>query len=182
MDKQGHLKRFFIVMTTLMVFSLVIVTLWDRVPIIKNAVGAVLNPSAGKLILWNNTLGSLIVFLIIAVITTLVQKLVTDQETLKEIKKEQKKLQKEIKKYRKDPEKSMQLQKDALPKTFEMMELQMKGSFFTIIPFILLIRWFHDFYAAIGNPTFLSFFSWFWFYLVSLMVFSSILRKVFKMA
>ena len=165
-----------------MVVSLAIVTLWDQVPIIKEGVNSILNPTAGKLIYWNTTLGSLIVFFVIALFTTLVQKLVTDQETLKEIKEEQKKLQKEIKKYRQDPEKSMQLQKDALPKTFEMMELQMKGSFFTIIPFILLIRWFQDFYETIGDPTFLGFMSWFWFYLLSLIVLSSILRKIFKMA
>lgn len=176
------MNRFFIVMFGLMAVSLVIVGLWNSVPVIKSSVDSVLNPTAGKLISWNLTWGSLIVFFIIAFITTLVQKYATDQETLRELRKDQKELQKEMNEYKEDPKKMMELQKNLMPTTFKIMEISMKGSMFTIIPFILLFRWFMDFFVTLGSPKFFGFLSWFWFYLISVIVFSSILRKALKVA
>jgi uncharacterized membrane protein (DUF106 family) len=122
----------------------------------------------------------LIVFFIIALITTIVQKYATDQETLRELRKEQKELQKEMNKYKDDPKKMMEIQKSIWPTTLKIMRVSMKGSLFTIIPFLLFFRWFMDFFAAMGSPKFFGFFNWFWFYLLSILVFSSILRKTLK--
>jgi uncharacterized membrane protein (DUF106 family) len=181
MNEKG-MSKFMFVMFGLMVVSLVIVGLWESVPVIKNSVNFVLNPTIGRIINWNITWGALFVFFIIAVITTIVQKYLTDQETLKELKKEQKELQKEMNKFKDDPKKMMEFQKNLWPTTIKIMEVSMKSSLFTIIPFILLFRWFMDFFTQLGSPKFFGFFSWFWFYLLSIILFSSILRKVLKVA
>lgn len=179
MDKEG-MNRFFFIMFGLMAVSLLLVFLWNSVPIVKNSVGAVLNPTAGALINWDLVLGSLIVFFIIAFITTIVQKYATDQETLRELRKEQKELQKEMNEYKDNPKKMMEIQKSIWPTTMKIMQVSMKGSLFTIIPFLLFFRWFMDFFLELGSPKFFGFMSWFWFYLLSILVFSSILRKWLK--
>ena len=174
--KEGSFKPIIIVM----ILSLVIAGFWDSAPFLKNAVHSVLNPSLGVLLNWNLTWGMMLIVLLISVLTTLIQKYATDQETLKEMKKEQKILQEEMKKYRDHPEKLMELQKkqfEFLPKT---MKLSMRAIMYTGIPFILFFRWFWDVFTALGEPKFFGFLSWFWFYLIFVMIFSSILRKVFN--
>jgi len=177
---EGSFKPIFFVM----IASLVIAFFWDKIDFIKNSVDAVLNPSAGALLNWNMTWGMLIIVFIIGLITTIVQKYATDQKTLRELKAEQKILQEEMKKYKDHPEKLMELQKkqfEFLPKT---MKLSMRAIVFTGIPFILFFRWFMSFFTAIELATgtsvrFLGFLSWFWFYLIFTMIFSSIFRKWF---
>jgi len=176
MDKQGSFKLIFLVM----ILSILIASLWDSVPIIKDSVHAVLDPSAGLLLNWNITWGMTIIILIINLITTILQKYTTDQKTLKELKDEQKILQEEMKKYKENPSKIMELQKkqmEFLPKT---MKLTMRPIIFTGVPFVLFFRWFMDYFALTPNFKFFGFLSWFWFYLIGSIIFSSILRKVFK--
>lgn len=181
MDEKGS-TRFLLIMFGLMSFSLVILFLWNSVPALRNAVNIVLDPTAGALINWNLTIGSLIVFFIIALITTIVQKYATDQETLRELRKEQKELHKEMQVYKDDPKKMMEMQKNLWPTTMKIMQISMKGSLFTLIPFLLLFRWFMEFFVALGSPKFFGIFSWFWFYLLSILIFSSILRKWMNVA
>ena len=177
-NKEGSFKPIFFVM----VVSLVIAFYWDKIDFIKNSVHAVLNPSAGALLNWDLTFGMLIIVFVIGLVTTIIQKYATDQKTLKELKAEQKILQEEMKKYKEHPEKLMELQKkqfEFLPKT---MKLSMRAMIFTGVPFILFFRWFMDFFTAMevatGAPVrFLGFLSWFWFYLIFTIVFSSIFRK-----
>lgn len=179
MDTQGK-EGSFKPIVFIMLISLAIAGFWNSVPIIKDSVHAILDPSAGVLLNWNLTWGMLILVFIIGIITTIVQKYATDQETLRELKKEQKILQGEMKKYKDHPEKLMELQKkqfEFIPKT---MKLSMRAIVFTGVPFILFFRWFMDFFAAIGDPKFFGFLSWFWFYLIFSIIFSSIFRKVFK--
>lgn len=180
-NKEGSFKPIVFVM----IISMAIAIFWDKIPFIKNSVHSVLDPSAGALLNWNVTWGMVLIVLIISVFTTLVQKYATDQKALKELKKEQKILQEEMKKYKEHPEKMAELSKKQfafLPKTFK---LTSRAMMFTGVPFILFFRWFHDFFgvieAAAGEPIkFLGFMTWFWFYLICTMVFSTILRKVFK--
>jgi uncharacterized membrane protein (DUF106 family) len=179
MDKEG-MNRFFMIMFGLMAISLLLIFLWNSVPALKNSVGAALDPTAGALINWNLTLGSLVVFFFIALVTTIVQKYATDQETLRELRKEQKELQKDMNNYKDNPKKMMEIQKSIWPTTMKIMQVSMKGSLFTIIPFLLFFRWFMDFFVAMGSPKFFGFMNWFWFYLLSILVFSSILRKTLK--
>ncbi len=176
MNKQGS----FFPIIFVMIVSLAMAIFWDRVPFIKNAVHSVLDPSAGALLNWNLTLGMLLVVFIITLITTIIQKYATDQKALRELKKEQKILQEEMKKFRDHPEKMAELSKKQLefiPRTFK---LTSRSVLFTGIPFILFFRWFYDTFAALGQPKFFGFLSWFWFYLIFTMILSSILRKVLK--
>ncbi len=176
MNKQGSF--FPIIFVT--IISLAMAIFWDKVPFIKNAIHAALDPSAGALLNWNLTIGMLIVVLLITLITTIIQKYATDQKALKELRQEQKILQEEMKKYRDNPAKISELSKKQLefiPRTFK---LTSRSVLFTGIPFILFFRWFYDFFALLGQPKFFGFLSWFWFYLIFTMIFSSILRKVMK--
>ena len=181
-NKEGSFKPIVFVM----IVSMVIAFFWDKIPFIKDSVHAILNPSAGWLLLnLNITLGMLVIVFIISISTTLIQKYATDQEALRELKKEQKILQEEMKKYKEHPEKMAELSKKQfafIPKTFK---LTSRSIMFTGIPFILFFRWFNDFFAAMevatGAPVkFLGFFTWFWFYLIFTMIFSTILRKALK--
>lgn len=159
------------------ILSLAMAIYWDKLPFLKDAVHAVLNPSAGALLRWNLTAGMLIVVFIITLITTIIQKYATDQKALRELRAEQKLLQEEMKKFKDNPAKISELSKkqmEFIPKTFK---LTSRTILFTGIPFLLFFRWFYDFFNAIGQPNFFGFLPWFWFYLIFTMIFSSILRK-----
>jgi len=174
--KEGSFKLLFVIMLS----SLAIAGLWDKIPSIKNSVHAILNPTAGVLFDWNVTWGMIVIIFILTLITTLFQKYATDQETLREMKKEQKAMSEEMKQYKGHPEKLMEFQKKQFQYIPKMMKLTMRPMIFTGIPLILFFRWFMDVFNTMGNPKFFGFFNWFWFYLVMSIIFSSILRKVLK--
>ena len=185
MDDKGMAKAFGM-MFGLMVLVLVLASLWQSVPYIKNGVHAVLDPTIGSLLNWNLAWGMTILVFFIAAITTAVQKYATDQDALRELKKEQKELQQELKQYKDDPQKMMEMNKKNMSKNLEItgkiMSITMKGSVFTIIPFILLFRWFMDYFSAIPDFRFFGFMTWFWYYLIFVMIFSGFLRKWMKAA
>lgn len=163
-----------------MIASMVIAFWWDTIPAVKDAVHSILDPSMGVFLQWNLVFGMMIIVFLITLITTIIQKYATDQKALKELKEEQKILQKEIEKYKQNPEKMAELSKKQLefiPKTFK---LTSRSVLFTGIPFILFFRWFTDVFTAMGEPKFFGFMSWFWFYFIFTMIFSSFLRKWLK--
>lgn len=163
-----------------MLVSFGIVGLWNKFPIIKNSISAVLNPTAGNLLDFNVTLGMIVVTAIITLLLTLVQKYTTDQESLRQLRKEQKLLQEEMKLYKDNPQKMLELQKkqfEFFPRT---MDLTMSSLIYTSVPILLFFRWFSDYFAT--NPVkIFGFFSWFWAYLILSILFSMIFRKVFDM-
>ncbi|MBI2630190.1 DUF106 domain-containing protein [Candidatus Pacearchaeota archaeon] len=170
------------IMFLVMLLSLAIAFMWNSIPIIKEAVHSVLDPTAGKLLDWSKLGGMILVVLVITAISTIFQKYGTDQEELKKLKQEQKILQEEMKKYKEHPEKLLELQKkqfEFIPKT---MDLTMKPLVYTFIPFVLFFRWFSDYFSAFADYRFFGFLSWFWFYLIASIFLGSILRKVFKLA
>ena len=173
--KEGSYMPIFIVM----IISLLIATLWNSVPIIKDTVHSVLNPTAGVLLDWHITYGFLILIFIITLIMTLAQKYLTDQATMREMKAEQKKVNAEMKEFKDDPMKVLELQKKQMEFLGPMMKLSMRPMMYTGVPIILFFRWFMDTFTALGSPKFWIL-SWFWFYLISSIVISSILRKVLK--
>ncbi len=161
----------------IMIISILIASLWDRVPQIKNAVGTVLNPTAGALLNWNLNWGFLIIVFVITIIITLAQKYATDQKTLKELKKEQKEIQKQMKEFKHHPEKMMELQKKQWKLMPKQMKLSMRALAFTGVPFILFFRWFHDYFDALGDYKLWLGMSWFVFYLLFAIIIGSIIRK-----
>lgn len=176
--KEGSFKGPVIVL----LISMLIAAFWNQIGFIKNIVSAILDPTAGALLNWDVTWGMIIIIFIISAIITLFQKYATDQETLKKLKKEQKEINKKSQELKHDPEKMMAVQKEMMPLMMKTMKLSMRPIIYTGIPLILFFRWFMDYFAAIGDPRFFGIFSWFWFYLLGSIIFSSILRKVLKIA
>lgn len=174
---EGSFKPIIIVM----LISLVIASLWDRISVIKDSIHAILDPSAGALLLWDVSWGMTIIILVVTLIVTLAQKYATDQEALKELKKEQKAIQKQMKEFKEHPEKLMELQKTQMKLFPKQMKLSMRAIAYTGVPLILFFRWFQDFFVTLGDVKFFGIIgSWFLFYLIIAMVFGSILRKYLK--
>jgi len=178
MDKEGSFRGPMIVL----VISMFIAFFWNSLSSVRSVVSSAVDPTAGALLNWHLTGGMLVLIFVLTVITTLGQKYGTDQETMREMKKEQKELQEEMKKYKDHPEKFMELQKESMKFVMPMMKLGMRPIMYTGIPLILFFRWFMDFFAVLGDPKFFGFFNWFWFYLLGSIIFSSILRKMWKVA
>jgi uncharacterized membrane protein (DUF106 family) len=147
---------------------------------ISGTVHSLLDPSAGVLLQWDIVWGMTLLIFLISVFMTLAQKYGTDQATLKELKAEQKVLQAQMKEFKHDPAKVLELQK----KQFEFIPIMMKHSMrpiiYTGIPLILMFRWFMDYFVPLEGFKFFGFFSWFWYYLILSIIFSTILRKVLK--
>jgi len=173
--KGGSFKLIFLVM----VVSLVIATFWNSLPFIKNSVNAVLNPTAGALLNFDLTFGMIVLVFLLSVFMSLIQKYTTDQKTLREIKEEQKRLQEDMKKFEVGSKEHTELSMKSMKFIGPMFKLSMRPIIYTAIPIILLFRWFTDYFALV-DFRFFGFLSWFWFYLLGSIIFSSILRKVLK--
>ncbi|HRZ85752.1 MAG TPA: EMC3/TMCO1 family protein [Candidatus Paceibacterota bacterium] len=167
-------------MLVLLLFSMILTFAWDTLPIIKQTAHAILDPSVGKMLDINKEYGMIVLILIITLVTTILQKYGTDQVSLKKLKEEQKVLRDEMQKYKNDPAKMMELNKKSLefiPKTYD---LTIKPLFYTIIPMILLFRWFGDYFPK--DYKLFGIIGWLWFYLIFSIIFTMILRKVMDVA
>ncbi len=180
MNKEGESGFKGIVIVFLI--SILIAAFWNQLEFIRNIVSTILDPTAGALLSWDVTWGMILIIFIISVFITLFQKYATDQETLKELKKEQKEMNKKSQEFKHNPEKMMEVQKELMPLMMRTMKISMRPIIYTGIPLILFFRWFMDYFAAIGDPRFFGIFSWFWFYLLGSLIFSSVLRKILKVA
>ena len=160
------------ILIIIMGISLYIAQNWDTLPLVKENVELVLNPTLGSILEWNIYFGFILVIAMITFLLTLAQKYLSDQEALKELRKEQKILQEEMKKYKNHPEKLMELQKkqfEFIPKT---MDLTLKPMMFTSIPIILLFRWFSGYLLPVFGGW------WIFYYLIGSIFLSSIFRKI----
>src|SRR3989344_2838149 len=166
------------IMFVVMILSLGIASLWSSIPAIKDGVHSSLDPTLGILMNWNVTLGLIIITGVLTFLMTLLQKYATDQNLLKEIKDEQKIVQQEMKTYKEHPEKKMELSKKSMELMMKSMPITMRTVLYTMVPFILLIRWFGDYFIA--NPVRIWFLSGIWAYIVFSIMWSMILRKVMK--
>ena len=178
MNNEGKEGGFGLILLV-MVASLAIAAFWNSLPFIKNSVGAVLNPTAGALLNLNLTYGMLVLVLLLSVFMTLIQKYTTDQKTLREMKEEQKKMQEDLKKLEVGSKEHGELSMKSLKFVGPMFKLSMRPIVYTAIPIILLFRWFTDYFSLVDFK-FFGFLSWFWFYLLGSIIFSSVLRKVFN--
>ncbi len=178
MNNEGKEGGFGLILLV-MVASLAIAAFWNSLPFIKNSVGAVLNPTAGALLNLNLTYGMLVLVLLLSVFMTLIQKYTTDQKTLREMKEEQKKMQEDLKKLEAGSKEHSELSMKSLKFVGPMFKLSMRPIIYTAIPIILLFRWFTDYFSLVDFK-FFGVLSWFWFYLLGSIIFSSVLRKVFN--
>jgi len=171
-------------MFLVMLASILIAGLWSYIPIIKEITHTILDPSVGFLLNWNIYFGMFFVVFVISLGMTLAQKYLTDQETLRKMKEEQKLAKEEMKKYKNEPEKLLELNKKQMEKMPQMFEITARPLLYTFIPIVLFFRWFSDFFSSssLTSFKFFGFLSWFWFYLIFSIIFSSILRKALNVA
>ncbi|MBM3247174.1 DUF106 domain-containing protein [Candidatus Pacearchaeota archaeon] len=123
----------------------------------------------------NPKLGILVLSLIATVVLTVITYFFTDRNLMKSIKEKQKKLREEMKLYRDDAQKMMEINK----KMMEDFPVQMKQSFkimiITLLPVLVFFNWLRN---VLSTTTLAD--SWVWWYIISSIVFSIVLRKVFK--
>lgn len=167
-----------LLMMGIMFIGIVMASLWESLPIIKETVHALLDPTAGALLTWHPTFGFFLFVALLTLITTIVQKYGTDQNAIKALRDEQKLIQQQIKEHKADPSKQMELSKKSMELVMESMPLTMKPVIYTTIPFILFFRWFDDYFKA--HPTEILGMSWFWAYLLGAILFSTLFRKALK--
>ncbi len=119
---------------------------------------------------------SIIVFsFIVTLFITIVTYFISDRDRMKELKEKQKKLQKEMKNYKDNPEKMLELQKELMKDMPEQMKHSFKPMLITLIPLLLVFTWFRNIY----NPLLGGW--WIAYYIVASMIFSIVLRKIFKL-
>jgi len=166
-------------MFLLMLVSLAVAFFWDKIPFVKEGVNLVLNPTAGKLLNWNVDIGIILITAILIFISSLLQKYKTDQNLLKNIKEQQKIIQQEIKLYKDNPEKTMELSKKSFELTMQALPITMRPAMYTIIPFVLFLRWFNDYFSGMHVKIF-GFLSGIWAYIIFSLIWSVVWKKVLK--
>lgn len=120
---------------------------------------------------------SIIVFsALITLISTAVTAWLTDQEHMKEMKARQKELNKQLKTAKPGEKLFKEIQAEIMQITGTMMKAQFKPMLVTIVPFLILFAWLRNTYEPLMGGY------WIAYYIVSSIVFSTIYRKVFKMA
>lgn len=162
----------------IVILSSLVALAWNDVPIIKESVHAALDPSVGVLLDWHLNLGFFIIVFFFTLLTTLLQKYTTDQATLKQHKEEQKQIQKEMRDFKDNPEKMLELQKKSFDLMFKIMHITMRPALYTLVPFILFLRWFGDYFSTVHDKIFGIFSGWIWAYILASIIISIPLRKI----
>jgi len=122
----------------------------------------------------NPRVGLMILSFIVTLFITIVTHFMTDKKRMRELKDKQKFLREEMKKNKGNPQKVMELNKQMMEDLPEQMKQSFKPMIITIIPLLILFKWLKGTFADILP-------GWIWYYIGFSMVFSIILRKVFKL-
>lgn len=142
---------------------------------------------------WNPLVSILFFSLLITFSLSFLYKKLTDQKEFERLKQRQKELQQEMKDC-KDANKMADIQKELLQSSMGSMKLTFKPMMITILPLMLIIWGLQKLYLSIstingGNiiywhkvlPIIGDGGGWFFCYVISSLIFSMIIRKVFKM-
>lgn len=139
----------------------------------------------GQIITGNGQIIALI-SLGIALASSLVRRAVLDLDKMKEMKVKMKEHQKALKEATKsgDKKKAKRAQDELMKLTMENMKHSFKPMLYTFIPFILIFMWLKSQYGGVGAVATLFNFelTWFWWYLITSMIFSMILNKALKLS
>jgi len=127
-------------------------------------------------ILANPKTSIIIISFVATLIITVLNLLLTNKHLMKEIQERQKRLREEMKKYRDNPEKMMEINKQIMEDFPKQMKESLKVSMVTLIPFLLLFKWMRGIFAETAIAG-----NWIWYYIIFSLIFSMILRKVFKL-
>ena len=118
----------------------------------------------------------IIMAFLVVMFTTVITYFVTDRDLMREIKKKQKWLRSEMKKYKDNSDKMMELNKQMMEQLPEQMKQSFKPMLITLIPLLILFVWLKGAFATTEIAS-----SWIWWYIGSSLVFSIVLRKIFKL-
>jgi len=120
---------------------------------------------------------SIILFaFLVSLFITIINKLILDQDKMKNLKEKQKELQKKMKEHKDNPEKLMELQKEMFSQMGETFKHSFKPMLITLIPLLIFFGWLRGLFAETTIAK-----TWIWYYIGSSIIFSMVLRKIFKM-
>lgn len=107
---------------------------------------------------------------------SLVNHLVLDKEVVKSQKNRQKELREEMKMHQesKNHEKMMEINKKILQESMQTFRMSMTPMLITTIPVLIAFYWIRNLFTS-------AFVGWFWWYLISAILFSILFRKLFKL-
>lgn len=128
----------------------------------------------------NPKLWIVVISLVITVFVTVISYFVTDKNIMRDIKAKQKALREEMKQYKDNPQKMMELNKKMMEDFPHQMKQSLKISVITLIPMLIVFKWLRSTYELTSlNGSWAN--SWIVWYIVASLIFSMILRKVFKL-
>jgi len=110
---------------------------------------------------------------LVMLITTIITKLVTNQNRMKELKDIQKACQIKLKDNRGNPEEMKKINEEMMKCNMELMKHSFKPMLFTFIPLLLLWNFMGQIFAGVVS-------AWIWWYIISGLVFSILLKKILK--
>ncbi len=126
-----------------------------------------------ELIQTNPRISIIVLSFIVTLVITTVSYFMTDREKMKEIKERQKELRADMKKFRGNPEKVMELNKKLMEDLPEQMKLSFKPLLVTLIPLLIFFGWLRATFAGTAISG-----TWLWWYIISSIIFSIVVRKV----
>jgi uncharacterized membrane protein (DUF106 family) len=116
-----------------------------------------------------------LIAVLVSIFMVIVYKYTTNQTRMKEIKDMNKKYQEEMKLHKGNPEKLMEIQKQVLSLSGEMMKHSLIPMMVTMLPLFILIIWLRTIYGATAISG-----SWIWYYIIVGIFSNTILRKIFN--
>ncbi len=119
----------------------------------------------------------IVISFLITLIMTLVTKFLTDQRRLKELKEVQKSCQLQLRDTKGDLKKQTEIQSEMMKCSLEMMKYSLKPTLITFIPLLILLAWIRGIYALTEISS-----TWIWWYMLSGIAWSIILRKFLDVA
>ena len=130
----------------------------------------------------------IIISFIITLLTTLSYKYLTNQTEMKLLKEDLTRLKGDMKKHRDSPEKISTVNKELMEKNLKYMRHSMRPMLFTFIPIIIIFSWLRATFLPTGDLFSWGFrlwpwgtgIGWLWTYLLSSIIFSTLMRKLFK--
>lgn len=111
--------------------------------------------------------------LLITLAMTLVTKYFTNQKRMKELKDLQKSCQQKLKEHKNNPKELEKIQKEMMASSMELMKHSFKPMLITALPLLLVLFWIRTVYDGVLV-------GWIWWYIISSVIFSIILRKLLK--
>jgi len=110
---------------------------------------------------------------VVMLVTMIITKYATNQKRMKELKDIQKACKIKLKDNKGNPEEMKKINEEMMKCSMELMKHSFKPMLFTFIPLLILIGWMSKFFAPLLS-------SWIWWYIISGLAFSIVLKKVLK--